>query len=52
LVGPAWLELRLEGIAPLQIIELEVRTSAGGDLASTRFPPAGLLAAVGPRFEF
>ncbi len=52
LVGPLSLELRLEGVVALQRIELDVRSSEGDGLASARFPPAGFLAAVGPRFEF
>ncbi len=52
LVGPLALELRIEGVFPVQRTRLEIRSEAGQRLASERFPLAGVLVAVGPRIEF
>jgi hypothetical protein len=52
LAGPLALELRLEGVFPLQRTILDVRSAGGQLLARARFPVAGLIVAVGPRFEF
>jgi hypothetical protein len=52
LIGPLSLELRVEGVFPVQRTRLDVRTEAGQLLASEVFPVAGVLVAVGPRFEF
>ena len=52
LVGPLALELRVEGLFPLQRTTLEVRDPGGALVARERFPVAGFAVAVGPRFEF
>ena len=52
LVGPLALELRVEGVFPFQRTRLDVRSDSGQLLASEVFPVAGVLVAVGPRFEF
>lgn len=52
LIGPLALELRLEGVFPLQRTILDVRSPGGQLLARERFAVAGMLVAVGPRFEF
>ena len=52
LIGPLSLELRVEGVFPFQRTVLDVRSTSGQLLARERFPVAGLIAAVGPRFEF
>jgi hypothetical protein len=52
LIGPLALELRVEGVFPLQRTRLDVRSESGQLLASEVFPIAGVLVAVGPRFEF
>jgi hypothetical protein len=52
LVGPLALELRVEGVFPFQRTAIDVRTTSGQLLASERFPLAGVIVAVGPRFEF
>lgn len=52
LVGPLGLELRVEGVFPFQRTRLDVRSEGGQLLASEVFPVAGVLVAVGPRFEF
>jgi hypothetical protein len=52
LVGPLALELRVEGVFPLQRTRLDVRSESGQLLGSELFPVAGVLVAVGPRFEF
>jgi hypothetical protein len=52
LIGPLSLELRVEGVFPFQRTVLDVRSTGGQLLARERFPVAGLIAAVGPRFEF
>lgn len=52
LIGPLALELRIEGVFPLQRTILDVRSSGGQLLARERFPVAGMIVAVGPRVEF
>lgn len=52
LIGPLALELRVEAVFPMQRTRLDVRSDAGQLLASEVFPVAGVLVAVGPRFEF
>lgn len=52
LVGPLALELRVEGVFPVQRTRLDVRSESGQLLSSQLLPPAGLLVAVGPRLEF
>jgi hypothetical protein len=52
LIGPLWLELRVEGVFPFQRTVLDVRSTGGQLLARERFPVAGVIVAVGPRFEF
>jgi hypothetical protein len=52
LIGPLGLELRVEGVFPFQRTRLDVRSDSGQLLASEVFPVAGVLVAVGPRFEF
>jgi hypothetical protein len=52
LIGPLSLELRVEGVFPFQRTVLDVRSSGGQLLARERFPVAGVIVAVGPRFEF
>ncbi|PRP93371.1 hypothetical protein ENSA5_42690 [Enhygromyxa salina] len=52
LVGPLALELRVEGVFPFHRTRIDVRSTGGQLLASERFPVAGLVVAVGPRFEF
>ncbi|PRQ07781.1 hypothetical protein [Enhygromyxa salina] len=52
LVGPLALELRVEGVFPLQRTGIDVRSDTGQLLASQRLAVAGVVVAVGPRFEF
>ncbi|KIG16273.1 hypothetical protein DB30_04733 [Enhygromyxa salina] len=52
LVGPLALELRVEGVFPLQRTRIDVRSDTGQLLASQRLPVAAAVVAVGPRFEF
>lgn len=52
LIGPLALELRLEGVVPFQRTILDIRSLGGQLLARERFAVAGMLVAVGPRFEF
>ncbi|NVB43191.1 hypothetical protein G6O69_35535 [Pseudenhygromyxa sp. WMMC2535] len=52
LVGPLFLDLRVEGVFPLQKTHIEVTNQYGQSISSLRFPPVGLLVAVGPRLEF
>ena len=52
LIGPLFLELRLEGMVPFQRTRVDVRSETGERLASQRFPVAALLVTVGPRVEF
>jgi hypothetical protein len=52
LIGPLGIELRLDAVVPLQQIELDVRSTTGQLLDRERFSPAGLVVAIGPRFEF
>ncbi|MCA9686699.1 MAG: hypothetical protein KC457_31325, partial [Myxococcales bacterium] len=52
LVGPLALEVRVEGVFPLQRTRVDVRTGGGQLLTSELFPIAGVLVAVGPRLEF
>lgn len=52
LIGPLALELRVDGVLPFQRTVLDVRSTSGQLLARERFAPAGLVVAVGPRFEF
>ena len=52
LIGPLALELRLEGVFPLQRTVLDIRSASGQLLARERFPLAGMIIAVGPRIEF
>jgi hypothetical protein len=52
LIGPLSLELRVEGVFPFQRTVLDVRSTGGQLLARERFAVTGLIAAVGPRFEF
>lgn len=52
LIGPLWLELRAEGVFPLQRTVLDVRSPGGQLLARERFAVAGVIVSVGPRIEF
>jgi hypothetical protein len=52
IVGPLALELRVEGVFPLQRTRIDVRSDGGQLLASQQMAPAGVVIAVGPRFEF
>lgn len=52
IVGPLALELRVEGVFPLQRTRIDVRGDQGQLLASQRLAVAGVVVAVGPRFEF
>jgi hypothetical protein len=52
LIGPLALDLGVEAVFPFQRTRLDIRSDEGQLLASERFPVAGLLVAVGPRFEF
>ena len=51
-IGPLALELRVEGVFPLQHTELVIRDPDNNFVTSEPFPVAGFIIAVGPRFEF
>jgi hypothetical protein len=52
LVGPLAVELRIEGVFPFQRTHVDVGREGGGLILREPFPVAGLLVALGPRFEF